>query len=103
MFALPPFAMALNATDIQKLGRLARLHVPEDRRTPLAAEVSGIMGWIEQLSAVPVEGIAPMAASAFTALPLREDALTDGGYPSAILANAPDKLQGFFAVPKVVE
>ena len=36
-------------------------------------------------------------------LRLREDAVTDGGYPEKILANAPDREGDFFAVPKVVE
>ncbi|MEC7266281.1 MAG: Asp-tRNA(Asn)/Glu-tRNA(Gln) amidotransferase subunit GatC, partial [Pseudomonadota bacterium] len=31
------------------------------------------------------------------------DAVTDGGYPEDILANAPEKDEGYFAVPKVVE
>ncbi|MFN9789993.1 MAG: aspartyl/glutamyl-tRNA amidotransferase subunit C, partial [Holosporales bacterium] len=29
--------------------------------------------------------------------------VTDGGKAEAILANAPEKAQGFFVVPKVVE
>ena len=33
----------------------------------------------------------------------RADAVTDGGYPEDILANAPEKDDGYFAVPKVVE
>ena len=34
---------------------------------------------------------------------LRDDAVTDGGYPDKVLANAPDPADGFFTVPKVVE
>jgi len=36
-------------------------------------------------------------------LPMREDAVTDGGIQEKILANAPEPARGFFAVPKVVE
>ena len=35
-------------------------------------------------------------------LPLRPDVVTDGGQPDRVLANAPEKMQGFFVVPKVV-
>ncbi len=33
----------------------------------------------------------------------REDAVTDGGYPDKIVANAPEAVENFFSVPKVVE
>jgi aspartyl-tRNA(Asn)/glutamyl-tRNA(Gln) amidotransferase subunit C len=33
----------------------------------------------------------------------RADVVTDGNIQSAILKNAPDAREGFFAVPKVVE
>jgi aspartyl-tRNA(Asn)/glutamyl-tRNA(Gln) amidotransferase subunit C len=33
----------------------------------------------------------------------RQDGVTDGNQQEAILANAPDAREGFFAVPKVVE
>jgi aspartyl-tRNA(Asn)/glutamyl-tRNA(Gln) amidotransferase subunit C len=36
-------------------------------------------------------------------LRLRPDAVTDGGLRDAVLANAPETAEGFFAVPKVVE
>ena len=37
------------------------------------------------------------------ALKMRDDVVTDGGYPDKVLANAPDRAGAFFAVPKVVE
>jgi aspartyl-tRNA(Asn)/glutamyl-tRNA(Gln) amidotransferase subunit C len=36
-------------------------------------------------------------------MPMRADVITDGGRREDILANAPEKAQGFFAVPKVIE
>ena len=33
----------------------------------------------------------------------RQDAVTDGGQAAKLLANAPEKEDGFFVVPKVVE
>ena len=33
----------------------------------------------------------------------RQDAVTDGGYPDKIVANAPATEDNFFLVPKVVE
>ena len=77
--------------------------VEESRLEPLAAELSGILAWIEQLNEVDTEGVAPMASTEAVKLPMREDVVTDGGDPAVILANAPKADRGFFVVPKVVE
>jgi aspartyl-tRNA(Asn)/glutamyl-tRNA(Gln) amidotransferase subunit C len=37
------------------------------------------------------------------AMRLRDDSCTDGNIAEEILANAPDRIGNFFAVPKVVE
>jgi len=44
-----------------------------------------------------------MASAAAASLPLRKDAVSDGGCRDAILGNAPGAARGFFTVPKVVE
>ena len=70
---------------------------------PLAAELSAILGFMEQLAEVDVSQVEPMTSVTPMPLPWREDAVTDGGYPERVLANAPDAHDGFFTVPKVVE
>jgi aspartyl-tRNA(Asn)/glutamyl-tRNA(Gln) amidotransferase subunit C len=77
--------------------------VEEEALPRLQTELNGILGWIEQLAEVDVEGVAPLTGGAQIALRMREDAVTDGGYREQILANAPDREGDFFAVPKVVE
>jgi aspartyl-tRNA(Asn)/glutamyl-tRNA(Gln) amidotransferase subunit C len=52
---------------------------------------------------VDVTGVEPLSGGAQMAMRLRDDALTDGGIAEEILANAPDRIGMFFAVPKVVE
>ena len=69
----------------------------------LQAELNGILGWIEQLNEVNVEGVEPLTGGAQMALKLRDDVVTDGGIAEQVLANAPDRAGEFFAVPKVVE
>lgn len=95
--------MAIDAATVRKVARLARIRVDEDRVEPLAAELSGILTWIEQLNEVDTEGVAPMASTEAVSLPMREDVVTDGGDPAKVLSNAPKSDRGFFVVPKVVE
>lgn len=99
--------MAIDKDTVRKVARLARIAEPEERLGPLAEELSGILGWIEQLNEVDVEGVEAMASTVDATLPMREDALQDGptggGQPDNIVANAPKTEDHFFVVPKVVE
>ncbi len=95
--------MSVTKDDVRKVARLSRIAVPEDRLETLAGELSGIMGWIEQLNEVDIEGIAPMTSVVASSLPMRDDVVTDGNIPDQVLANAPKSEEGFFVVPKAVE
>ena len=95
--------MSLDPATVRRIAKLARLHLEEDDVPRLAQELNGILGWIEQLNEVNVDGIEPLSGGARMAMKMREDVVTDGGYPDKILANAPDRAGNFYAVPKVVE
>ena len=95
--------MALDKDTVARIAHLARVKVPQEEMEGLATQLSGILTWIEQLEEVDVTGVAPMTSAVETTLPQREDAVTDGGYPERVLANAPDRVLNFYTVPKVVE
>lgn len=95
--------MSLDNATVRTIANLARIAVTDEELEPLARELSGIMGFVEQLSEVDTDGIAPMTSVADLTLPRRADEVTDGGYPDKVLANAPERFDGFFLVPKVVE
>lgn len=95
--------MSLDPATVRRIATLARIHVEDADIPRLQAEINGILGWIEQLNEVNVEGIEPLTGAATMALKMREDAVTDGFYPDKVLANAPDRAGDFYAVPKVVE
>lgn len=93
----------VDAETVRKIARLSRLHVDEDKLQPLAEELNGILGWIEQLNEVDVEGVDPMTSAVDVAAPLRQDEITDGSKRDAVLANAPKSEDGFYVVPRSVE
>ena len=95
--------MALDPTTIRRIANLSRIRVEDDQLETLSLELNGILGWIEHLNEVNVDGVEPLTGGAQMAMKMREDLVTDGGYPEKILANAPDRNGAFFAVPKVVE
>ena len=85
------------------MAHLARIEVAEADLGPLAAELSGILGFMEQLNEVDVAGVEPMTSVTPMRMEWREDVVTEGGERDRVLANAPEARAGFFAVPKVVE
>jgi len=95
--------MSIDIDTARRVAKLARIAVPEENLPALAGELSNIIGFMEQLNEVDVEGVEPMTSVTPQMLKRRDDVVTDGDQQAAILANAPDAREGFFAVPKVVE
>ena len=88
---------------VQKVARLARLALSEEKQQALCPQLGKIMGFVEQLGEVDTDGVEPLANVAGHELRWREDKVTEGEQEEAILANAPEQAEGFFVVPKVVE
>jgi len=95
--------MPLDTATVRRIAKLARIRVDDQQVAQLQTELNSILGWIEQLNEVDVEGVEPLTGAAQMALKMREDVVTDGGIRERILANAPDRAGDFFAVPKVME
>jgi aspartyl-tRNA(Asn)/glutamyl-tRNA(Gln) amidotransferase subunit C len=95
--------LSIDIETARRVAKLARIRVDEDDLPALAGELSGILQFMEQLNEVDVTGIEPMTSVTPMRLKRRADVVTDGNIQSAILKNAPDAREGFFAVPKVVE
>ncbi|MFY0681223.1 MAG: Asp-tRNA(Asn)/Glu-tRNA(Gln) amidotransferase subunit GatC [Thalassovita sp.] len=95
--------MSIDSQTAAKVAKLARIKVEEDALPALANEFNTILGFIEQLNEVDVEGVEPMTSVTPMRLKRRVDEITDGGIQDRVLKNAPDAREGFFAVPKVVD
>ena len=95
--------MSLDIATVRRIATLARIGVEEADLPTLQEELNGILGWIEQLNEVNVDGVEPLTGAAQMALKMREDTVTDGGYADKVLASAPERAGDFFVVPKVVE
>ncbi len=95
--------MSIDQNTAARVAKLARIKVEDEALPALASEFNTILGFIEQLNEVNVEGVEPMTSVTPQRLKRREDVVTDGDQQARILSNAPDAREGFFAVPKVVE
>lgn len=95
--------MSVDQKTVRHIAQLARIAVEEQELAPLAGELNGILDWIEQLSEVDTENVAPMTSAIEHGMKMRDDVVTVGNLQAEVTANAPDSDDGFFVVPKVVE
>lgn len=95
--------MSIDESTAARVAKLARIKVEPEALPALAGEFNTILGFIEQLNEVDIDGVDPMTSVTPQRLKQRVDAVTDGDQQDKVLANAPDAREGFFAVPKVVE
>jgi aspartyl-tRNA(Asn)/glutamyl-tRNA(Gln) amidotransferase subunit C len=99
-------AMAKSHIDeatVRRIAHLARVKISSQEAQSLERELNGILDWVEELNAIPTEGVAPSTSTGLAELRMRKDAVTDGGYVADIMKNAPKSEDNFFLVPKVIE
>jgi len=95
--------MTIDTKTVQKVANLARLKITDEEAEKYGPQLSGIINFVEQLNEVNTDNVEPLASPVDITLRLRDDEITDGGIQKEVLANAPEELEGFFVVPKVVE
>ncbi|OHV72084.1 Asp-tRNA(Asn)/Glu-tRNA(Gln) amidotransferase subunit GatC [Ensifer sp. LCM 4579] len=95
--------MSVDLATVKRVARLARIAVSEEEAERMTGELNGILGFVEQLSEVNVDGVEPMTSVTPMRMKTREDIVMDGDKAADVVANAPNSDRDFFLVPKVVE
>ena len=94
---------SIDLATVTKLARLSRLALTEEEKAVYAGELTNILGWIEQLLSMDVEGVSPMTSVLDQRLRLRDDVVTEGDLSQQVLSNAPQSSTGFYVTPSVIE
>ena len=92
--------MKITRDEARRIADLARIEMDEPALDRMAAEMSKILTYIDQLSEVDVEGFEERAAGEAT--PMRDDAPHAPLDRELVERNAPAWHDGFFVVPKVI-
>ena len=95
--------MSVDIDTVKRVARLARIAVTDEDAGRMTGELNAILGFVEQLNEVDVEGVEPMTSVIPIEMKKRQDMVTDGSKAGDIVANAPATDENFFVVPKVVE
>ena len=97
------YKLKIDKNTTLKIAKLSRIKIKDDEIDELSAQLSSIVSCVEQLNEVNTDNVEPLSNVSMTKLPLRRDIEDIKDNSKEVLLNAPDKLENYFAVPKVVE
>jgi aspartyl-tRNA(Asn)/glutamyl-tRNA(Gln) amidotransferase subunit C len=93
----------ISREDVEHVARLTRLALGEGEVERMREELSGILAYIDKLRSLDTAGVEPTAHAVPLLNVMREDALGPCLDQAAALANAPDRSDAFFRVPRIIE
>lgn len=95
--------MTLDRAAVDHVARLARLGLSEDERERMQTELTHILGHVEKIQELDLDGVEPTSHS----VPIRNVMRPDEVGPSLdqqdALRNAPAAEDGRFRVPRIIE
>ena len=95
--------MSVDTQTVKRIAFLARLKIEDDKIVAAEEEFNKILQWVDQLKEVDTSTVEPLVSVNENFLEMRRDEVTEGNQAEEVLANAPMKEYGYFAVPKVAE
>jgi len=95
--------MSFNEQTIKTIANLARLRFPKEDEEKFMKDIDSILNWVEELKEVNIDGVEPLVSVTPRTDAVRADEVTDGGLQTELMANAPESVQGFYEVPRMVE
>ena len=95
--------MSLTRDDVKRAARLARIEVDDAEADEVLQQLEKIFGMIEEMQAVDVSDVEPMAHAQDVTLRLRDDAVTEVDQHELFQSVAPRVERGLYLVPKVIE
>lgn len=95
--------MKLTRDDVRRVALLARLRLNPEEEMRLTDELGHILAYMDKLNELDTSKVEPFAHAISINNILREDTVTNRPIADALLANAPDRDNTFFKVPKIIE
>ncbi len=92
--------------DVRKIAKLAHLEISDDEVALYTPQMAGIVGYVEQLNELDLQGIEPMLGGLTSegeqTETMRDDVPGGSFTQSEALSEAPSGVDGHFQVPKVL-
>ncbi len=94
--------MKITKDEVVHVADLARLELDEESIDKFAGQIGDILEYVDTLSRVDTKGVSPTSHVISLTNAFREDTLKKHLDRDLALANAPEKEDGNFIVPKVI-
>jgi aspartyl-tRNA(Asn)/glutamyl-tRNA(Gln) amidotransferase subunit C len=94
--------MALSEAEVRHVALLARLALSDDQVDTLRAELNSILGHIDAIQQLDLEGVEPTAHAIPVVNEVRDDVPRPGLSRESALLNAPESEDGAFVIPRIV-
>lgn len=88
---------------IEHLSRLARLSLPDRQKELFGDQLKSILLYMEKLNGLNTEGVEPTSHVILLSNVSRDDSRRPSLDRKEALMNAPDRADGFYRVPKILE
>lgn len=95
--------MKITKKDVEHIALLSRLKFTEDEKETFVKQLSDILTHIEKLNEVDTKAIEPTSHVIKMQNVMRDDIVSVSLPIEKALANAPDRTEEFFRVPKIIE
>ncbi|HEX8960130.1 MAG TPA: Asp-tRNA(Asn)/Glu-tRNA(Gln) amidotransferase subunit GatC [Geobacteraceae bacterium] len=95
--------MKITKDEVAHVAKLARLELTEEEQATFTGQMDAILAYVDKLNELDTTGIIPTAHAVPMENAFREDLVVPSIGVDNALANAPDRVEGFFRVPKVIE
>ena len=89
--------------EVEHVARLARLELSEDEKERMTAQLDAILGYVDKLNALDTSRVEPTTTVIPMVSVMRDDVTRPSLDREAALANAPDRDDVFFRVPRIIE
>ena len=96
-------AMAASDFNVKYVAHLARIQLSPAEELKLGDQLSHILGFMQQLNTLEVSHVEPTAHAVPTVNVTRADEIRASLPQDEALRNAPNKANGLFVVPKIIE
>jgi len=94
--------MSISPEEVAKVARLARLDLSQDTIGQYAAQLDGILAYMDKLSELDTASVEPMYTPVDQVSVMRDDVVKKDYAREDILKNAPETDGAFFIVPRIV-
>jgi len=95
--------MKITREEVENVAILARLELTEEEKDLFTGQMDAILAYVDKLNELDTSDVIPTSHAVPMDNTFRDDTVRPSIGVDLALANAPERTEGFYRVPKVIE